>query len=110
MSKSDMQHQREIDDAAEIAAGAEKIGINMAAALMSGASFSVGNVTYDHDDVVEKMVAYEGFNYWTFALDRIPTLARFSLSRIKEKAVQELVNRADLTGQSEEELNRSEAA
>lgn len=121
MKKSFMQHQREIDHAAEVELDMERIEQDMRETLLAGEEFPltyrrVGHlsrlvVTYDRDDVVNEMVDLDEdtFNLAVMMTRTDPIEAAKILTSLMKRAVEQVIGRAPIREAAEFE-EREEAA
>jgi hypothetical protein len=99
MNKSNMQNQREIDEAAEIENRTEELAIEMTSALASGEDFHLETVdgynSFGAYEVVEAMRTIEPEIFYdsVFALNGA---AKKSLAKLKVEAITEVVKDAPL--------------
>jgi len=117
MSKSNMQHQHEQDDAAEIADLVAELKVVMSEALDCNEAFVVmtskSALTYDRDNVVDEMITVDSdaFNWAAVAAGRDPIEAAKVFAVLKAKAIKRIVNQASLAAMAKNQFyKRDEAA
>jgi len=112
MSKSNMQHQREQDDAAEIENMARALKIEMKDALAINHYFEMTGgrdaLIFDRDNVIDVMIDLdsEGFNWAVVSQDAV------ILAELKARAIEDIVGNAahKLRRMAEWEFNKKDEA
>ena len=110
MSTSNMQHQREQDDAAEIEGLAAELKLNLKAALEIDSHFLVTggreDQVIDTDNVVDVMIDLDSaaFNWAVVTQDKA------ILKDLKARAIKKIVADTDLMRMAEWEFNQTEVA